>query len=105
MQTIPCIRLSHLSENEKRAYILADNRLQEQGGGWDDDVLKLELDDINFEEFEDFKLEDLDFNFMEDVPPHIDGLFEDKGEDSGQEGKTKQRTVTCPSCGEVINVE
>ena len=96
LETVPCIRLEHLTENEKRAYILADNRLQEQGGGWDDDVLKLELDDINFEEFEDFKLDDLDFNFMEDVPP----------QNGGQESSTREvdpenftMECTCPKCG------
>ena len=40
----PCIRLSHLDENQRRAYILADNRLAELGGGWDLDMLAAEMD-------------------------------------------------------------
>ncbi len=63
---VPCIRLGHLTDTQRRAYILADNRLAEIGGGWDEEMLKLELgdlieDDINFEsigfsagELEDF---------------------------------------------------
>jgi DNA modification methylase len=40
---IPVIRLSHLSEIQRRAYILADNKLAETGGGWNEDLLKIEL--------------------------------------------------------------
>ncbi len=40
--TVPCIRLEHLSEDEKRAYILADNRLAEKAG-WDPEILRIEL--------------------------------------------------------------
>jgi ParB-like chromosome segregation protein Spo0J len=34
MQAVPTVRLSHLNEADKRAYILADNRLAEDAG-WD----------------------------------------------------------------------
>ena len=47
LQKVPCLRLSHLSETQKRAYILADNRLAEIGGGWDSAMLKLELDSLS----------------------------------------------------------
>jgi hypothetical protein len=46
LESVPCLRLSHLSETQKRAYILADNRLAELGGGWDAEMLKLELADL-----------------------------------------------------------
>jgi DNA modification methylase len=39
---IPCLRVSHLSDAEKRAYILADNRLAELAG-WDREILAIEL--------------------------------------------------------------
>jgi hypothetical protein len=42
MNAVPALRLDRLSEAEKRAYILADNRLAEKSG-WDEDLLKLEL--------------------------------------------------------------
>ena len=54
LETVPCIRLGHLSETQRRAYILADNRLAEIGGGWDEEMLKLELadlkDNLNFDD-------------------------------------------------------
>ncbi len=45
-KTIPVIELTHLSEAQKRAYILADNRLAEQAG-WDRELLGLELADLS----------------------------------------------------------
>jgi len=43
---VPCIRLAHLTDNQKRAYILADNRLGEIGGGWDEELLRLEFEEL-----------------------------------------------------------
>lgn len=45
MKTVPCVVLSHLDEKHKRAYCIADNRISEQGG-WDDDLLTLELNEL-----------------------------------------------------------
>ncbi len=45
LETVPAIELSHLSEAQKRAYILADNRLAEQAG-WDAELLALELGEL-----------------------------------------------------------
>lgn len=42
MATVPVLRLEHMTEAEKRAYIIADNRLAELAG-WDNDLLALEL--------------------------------------------------------------
>ncbi len=46
LATVPCIELAHLSEAQKRAYILADNRLAEQAD-WDRDLLGIELADLS----------------------------------------------------------
>lgn len=45
METVPCIRLSHLTPAQARAYVIADNALAEQAG-WDDELLKAELLDL-----------------------------------------------------------
>ncbi len=42
LDAVPCVRLEHLSEAQKRAYILADNRLAEKAG-WDREILAIEL--------------------------------------------------------------
>lgn len=46
LNSVPVIELAHLNEAQKRAYILADNRLAEQAG-WDRDLLSLELADLS----------------------------------------------------------
>jgi DNA modification methylase len=45
LTTVPVIELAHLTEAQRRAYILADNRLAEQAG-WDRELLALELGDL-----------------------------------------------------------
>ncbi len=42
MKQVPCIRLSHMSEVQKRAYIIADNKLAENAG-WDVELLSGEI--------------------------------------------------------------
>ncbi len=46
LERVPVIELTHLSEAQKRAYVLADNRLAEQAG-WDCEMLGLELADLS----------------------------------------------------------
>ncbi len=48
MATVPCIQLSGLTEMQKKAYILADNKLA-MNAGWDNELLALELADIELE--------------------------------------------------------
>jgi DNA modification methylase len=51
MENVPTVRLSHLSDADKRAYILADNKLAEKAG-WDREILAIELQsliDLNFD--------------------------------------------------------
>lgn len=45
LETVPAIRLEHMSEAEKRAYILADNKLAEKAG-WDSEILAIELQNL-----------------------------------------------------------
>jgi ParB-like chromosome segregation protein Spo0J len=42
IDAVPTVRLSHLSEAETRAYVLADNKLAEKAG-WDRELLAIEL--------------------------------------------------------------
>ena len=69
MEKIPVVRLSHLSSDEKRAYILADNRLAE-AAGYDREILAIELQhlvDIGFDvELTGFETVDIDL-LMDDL--------------------------------------
>jgi DNA modification methylase len=42
---VPCIRLGHLTDAQKRAYVLADNKLA-LNAGWDTEMLKVEFADL-----------------------------------------------------------
>jgi DNA modification methylase len=48
---VPVIVLDHLSEAQKRAYIIADNKLAENAG-WNDDLLRSELAALQEESFD-----------------------------------------------------
>ena len=77
---VPAMRLSHLSADEKRAYILADNRLAEKAG-WDRELLAIELQGLIEIDF------DVDLTGFES--PEIDVILEDadaaKAEESSPE--------------------
>jgi hypothetical protein len=45
MESVPTIQLSHLTDEQRRAYIIADNKLTERGG-WDKELLTAELADL-----------------------------------------------------------
>jgi DNA modification methylase len=69
LKTVPCIRLGHLTDTQRRAYILADNRLAEVNSGWDEELLKLEIKDIDWGELKEISIDDFEFgeiDFRED---------------------------------------
>jgi len=45
LDAVPCIRLNHLTEVQRRAYIIADNKLAENAG-WDSNLLRMEVLDL-----------------------------------------------------------
>ncbi|OYZ14819.1 MAG: DNA methylase N-4 [Sphingomonadales bacterium 28-64-96] len=63
MKTVPTLALSHLSEAERRAYVLADNKLA-LNAGWDPEILALELQgliELDFDvEITGFSLAEID---------------------------------------------
>jgi 16S rRNA G966 N2-methylase RsmD len=61
LKTVPCIRLGHLTDTQRRAYILADNRLAEVNSGWDEELLKLEIKDIDWGELKEISIDDFEF--------------------------------------------
>lgn len=72
LEKVPCIRLIHLTEIQRKAYIIADNKLA-LNANWDDEILKLELEmlreancDIDILGFDDKELQSL-FDNTEDI--------------------------------------
>jgi hypothetical protein len=64
LTSVPTIALSHLTDEERRAYVLADNKLA-LNAGWDREILAIELQalvDLNFDvEVTGFSLAEIDF--------------------------------------------
>ncbi len=46
LDKVPCIRLTHLTESQRKAYIIADNKIA-LNSGWDEELLKLELQNMS----------------------------------------------------------
>lgn len=68
---VPVIPLSHLTDAQRRAYIIADNRLA-LDAGWDEDLLGQELADLQDEGF-DLALTGFDEDELEDLLPDMSG--------------------------------
>jgi len=51
MDEVPTLEAAHLSEAQKRAYIIADNRLA-LDAGWDDEMLRVEFMDLEAADFD-----------------------------------------------------
>ena len=79
MVEVPCLFIEDLTEEQKRAYIIADNKLA-LDAGWDYDLLKLELEELN----------DLDFDitltgFDMDIVFGDEGYYGDERERTNKE--------------------
>lgn len=91
LQAVPCIRLAHLSDTQRKAYVIADNRLA-LNAGWDDQMLTLELQELDGEDFDlsllGFEADEL--NALLNPIKETDGLTdEDAVPEVPEEPKTK----------------
>lgn len=87
METVPCVFVEDLTEEQRKAYILADNKLAELAG-WDFALLESELEDIENINMSDFGFDEI----RTDVD--FENLFADAPE---KEKEPKQ--IQCPHCG------
>jgi DNA modification methylase len=71
LKELPCVEAKHLTEAQKRAYVIADNRMA-LDAGWDADMLKIELGELQGLNF-DLALTGFD-------PGEIDSFLADKTE-------------------------
>jgi hypothetical protein len=87
-KTVPCIVLAHLSDAQRRAYMIADNKLA-LNAGWDDDMLRAELRALAEESF-DLTLTGFSADELRDlsVDPH-----HAEGGSAGANGSTPARDL------------
>ena len=50
---VPCVFVDHLTDAQKKAYILADNRMA-MDAGWDEELLRVEIEALQAEDFDVF---------------------------------------------------
>lgn len=80
LEVVPVVVLDHLTPTQRRALIIADNRIAENAG-WDDAMLRVELDALRDDDF-DLSLTGFDADALAD-------LFEGEEGDVGQTGDDK----------------
>ena len=92
---VPTIELSHMSDTQKRAYIIADNKLA-LNAGWDSEMLALEIEDLKEAGFDlsltGFTIDDI--NALK--TPDFDAATED---DQGKLDQLEPKWIACPHCG------
>ena len=88
---VECIRLDHLTDEERKAYTLAHNKIN-MNTDFNFTLLDEELADI-----ETIEMEDFGFIKIEDI--NLDDFFEDK-----EEKEKKSKTIICPECGKEIEI-
>ena len=93
LKIVPCIDLSHLTEEQKRAYIIADNKLV-LNGGWNEEFLRVEL--MELKEL-GANLQVIGFDQMElaDIMLGKDVEFKEYDESAADD----VQIATCPKCG------
>ena len=108
---IPCVKVEHLTEAQKKAYILADNRLAEMSE-WDEELLKIEIEEL---EDLDFDVDLLGFDLSEFVCDTEDDYESSANEDNYEEpapkiakskpGQIYQLGSHRLMCGDSTNIE
>lgn len=88
METVPCIVADDLTEDQIKAFRIADNKVSEFAT-WDMDKLDMELEDI--------ELDMAAFGLFETEPIDIDEFFEEQEEP--EEEEAEEELITCPHCG------
>lgn len=96
---VPCVFADNLTEAQKKAYILADNRMA-MDAGWDEELLKIEMEELQAADF-DMGLT----GFREDEIADLFAVKEDP-DDTGsnkefdeEEFGDEEFKYECPRCG------
>lgn len=95
LKEVPVIIADDLTEEQIKAFRIADNKTGEKAG-WDLDKLKIELEDIDFD-MTDFGFGDFELSMLTDdlePEPYDDDIMEEYSEHSEENLKSKKLTIT-----------
>jgi ParB-like chromosome segregation protein Spo0J len=93
LEKVPCIDLSHLTDEQKRSYILADNKIS-LNGGWNEELLRMELTELK-ELGANLELTGFDAMELADIMLGKDVEFKEFDESAADD----VQLLTCPKCG------
>lgn len=100
---VPTITLRGLTENQRRAYIIADNKLA-LNAGWDLALLQLEIEALRSESYDvaltGWSDEEL-AKIAKELAPDFNPVDEDE---VGKLDELAPKLVTCPECGHEWNI-
>ena len=95
LSQVPVIEAAHLTEAQKRAYVIADNRLALEAG-WDNELLKLELQDLDVKGF-DLSLTGFDMGELTAMFDAPDSAEKSTAQEINPDAY--QLDHKCPKCG------
>lgn len=102
---LPCIEAAHLTEAQKRAYVIADNRLA-LDAGWDNELLKVELQDLEADGF-DLSLTGFSLDEMAEIFDPTKATADGEGLSENYSRKIEapiyEITGDCPSIPQMMN--
>ena len=126
MERVPCILVDDLSDEQVRAYRIADNKVAE-ASSWDEDILRIEMEtlkalnvDLEQTGFTDLEvdgilreMQDVDFEdfFIEPVQKPAERAQQEPAPQRDEEGEVRQpasespaKRIKCPHCGAWIDL-
>lgn len=89
LSEIPCIRLENLTPQQRRAYVLADNKLA-LNAGWDDEILAEELKELLLQD--EFSIDVTGFSIAE-----VDHIIEDSAKEEAGDPRADQLPDEAPA--------
>jgi ParB-like chromosome segregation protein Spo0J len=89
---VPCIRLAHLSDTQRKAYVIADNSIA-LNSDWNFDMLSVEIDELN-----DYKFDVSLLAFSNEQLSELIGSAEEPVDNELKADEKKPDTCICPSC-------
>ncbi len=96
LKTVPCIIANDLTDEQIKAFRLADNKVAEKAT-WDFSLLNTELEDL-------FDFDMAAFGFIQPDDITLDVNDDDFLQDTEITKEKKDKKVTCPHCGETFDV-
>ena len=95
---LPCIEASHLTDAQRKAYVIADNKLA-LNAGWDDELLRVELDELGELGF-DLELTGFSLDEIADARMDIEPI-----EEVDHFNETFNFSITCDDPAELAMVQ